>query len=148
MLPPVNLWGYAYINGQPAPDGTPITITGDCYNNGQQTISQTTTNYGNGYYDTNIPIDSPTTPQDEGCQPGQTITIKVGEEEIGQFQLPAAGSSLKIDLGEKSNPVPAQVEEPAYTSPGKSNVREILLVALIIVLGITLWTVIHQHHKE
>ena len=67
LTPPVNLWGFAKINGIETLDETPVNVYGTCFNEQTDLIISGKTSFENGYYDLNIPMDDPNTVKDEGC---------------------------------------------------------------------------------
>lgn len=145
QVPPVNAFGFLYINGNQAEDGTTLRILADCYDNGPEEVATITTSYSVGYFDVFIPMDSPHTSEDEGCKAGQEVSFMVGDKQVSKEILPPPGHllELKLYLGEK----PAELESPEKVVSKKLS-KEWLFVGLIILLSLSLATLVELHHKR
>ena len=73
---PESYWGYATLNGAPAPYGTSITV--EVYGTGE-VVGSTTVQYPNGGYSLDIIFDDPDTPEDEGANEGDPLTWKINQ---------------------------------------------------------------------
>ena len=102
-IPPVAYWGVVLINSSFAEDLVSISAWGDCFSEGYGKIVQTTTCLDRGYYELKIPIDSPGTSDDEGCDKGDIIDFYIDGElvsfpENGNVELDSSGTSRQLDL--------------------------------------------------
>jgi PKD repeat protein len=94
---PESYWGYATLNGAPAPYGTSITV--EVYDTGEE-VGNTTVQYPDGGYSLDIIFDDPDIPGDEGANEGDLLTWKINDITCSS---PAPGTDTATIGGSNSN---------------------------------------------
>ena len=94
---PESYWGYATLNGVPAPDSTSITV--EVYGTGE-VVGSTTVQYPNGGYSLDIIFDDLDTAEDEGADGDDALTWKINEINCS---IPAAGTDTATSGGINGN---------------------------------------------
>ena len=94
---PESYWGYATLNGAPAPYGTSITV--DVYGTGE-VVGSTTVQDPNGGYSLDVRFDDSDTPEDEGANDGDQVTWKINAIECS---TPAPGTDTATPGGRNDN---------------------------------------------
>ena len=114
---PESYWGYATLNGVPAPDGTFITV--EVYGSGE-VVGNTTVKYPNGGYSLDIIFNDTDTAEDEGADGEDALTWKINEINCS---IPAPGTDTAISGGTNGN-FNLTATIPDTTAPIISNVTK------------------------
>ena len=94
---PESYWGYATLNGVPAPNGTSITV--EVYGT-SEVVGNTTVQYPNGGYSLDIIFNDTDTAEDEGADKEDTLTWKINGINCS---IPAPGTDTATSGGTNGN---------------------------------------------
>jgi len=94
---PESYWGYATLNGVPAPNGTSITV--EVYGT-SEVVGNTTVQYPNGGYSLDIIFNDTDTAEDEGADGEDALTWKINEINCS---IPAPGTDTATSGGTNGN---------------------------------------------
>lgn len=124
-LVPEAYWGTAFVDGNPAPEGTKITV--EVYDTGEIVGSGIVGN--NGLYSVDVIFDNEQTPEDEGANEGDKLTWKING--IPTY-LPAPGEDTANSGGVNSNfNVVAKKEKNGFS---EFAVIFIFIIAVILIV--------------
>lgn len=95
-LVPEAYWGTAFVNGNPAPAGSKITV--EVYDTGE--IVSSSIVMANGLYSVDVIFDNELTPEDEGANEGDKLTWRINGIPT---DIPAPGEDTANSGGINSN---------------------------------------------
>lgn len=160
MLPPVKYSGFVTVGGEVSDNGLLIAFLGDCFGRGEEIVASGYTDFGHGYYTFDVPMDTPATEVDEGCEKGQVLSIQTGNKIIDDvINLASSGTTNRYNIELEEEP---ELQEPMAedesmradfiwkTNEGKrfgDNLFYIFTVLFMVSLVFLLYTISHYFEK-